>query len=971
MKKLRHGFILKASQELTELKVTAHLYEHAGTGAELMHFANDDTNKVFCASFMTLPEDSTGCPHILEHSVLNGSKNFPAKSTFNELLKGSLHTFINAMTASDMTMYPVASTNARDFMNLMHVYLDAVFYPNIYHEPEIMQQEGWHYELADRDSELNLRGVVYNEMKGAFSSPDRVVMRMNQQFQFPDTPYAYESGGDPEVIPQLTNDKFLAFHGKYYHPTNSKLFLYGDLDIDAALELIDGSYLSHFEKGEKVAPAPLQKAFSAPKEIVAEYPVDESQDVDKAYYLCLNYTYSNIIEVHDVTALGILTDLLLNSSAAPLKNRILASGLAQDAFCTMSSDIIQPTLSIICKNVHKDDLDKLNELIRTELELMVKNGIEKRLIEASISNKEFFLREAQMNYPKGLFYHWGSAGVWIHGGDPLAALRFEPLLKEARRGLTEAYFESYIQKALLDNPHASKVVYKPCAGMIAAQDAALKAKLAEIKAGLSEAELDAIIHGTKHLSDYQNAPDKPEDLAKIPTLTLEDVDPKADQLPRELDFRADHLLMKHLLPTNGIAYLKAYFDLSHAAEEDLPWLQLYIYFLGEVNSANYSYSQLSMEMDIHTGGISQSLSMFADYNDPDLIHRNFVLSGKAVAAKVPRLLELMREYAMKPVFDDPERIKSLLRMYKSRLEAYLMRSGVSVAITRMLRSFSQLHRWKDITEGLEFYHFLVQLENQIETRMPELIRNMETVRDNYFIRRDLKLSLTSDPEMQDEIIPLLDSFALSIPALNPEVVEEHFHSAEVNEAITAPVKIQFVAKGGNFFRKGYPYSGKMRALTNVLRNEFLHKEIRVKGGAYGVMTGFSTSGFQFFVSYMDPNLAETLEVYDRVADYLKTFEADKHELEKFIIGEISSLDYPLSPERKGAISDEDYITGFTQEDKQQIRTELLSTKVEDIRAFAPMIEDLMSKNHYAVFGNEQKIQAAAELFDVITPVFNK
>ena len=968
---MKHGFILKDSQELAELKITAHIYEHVQTGAQLMHFANDDTNKVFCATFMTLPEDSTGCPHILEHSVLNGSRNFPAKSTFNELLKGSLHTFINAMTASDMTMYPIASTNAKDFMNLMHVYLDAVFYPNIYHEAEIMQQEGWHYELTDKDGELNLRGVVYNEMKGAFSSPDRVVMRLNQQFQFPDTPYGFESGGDPDVIPELTYEKFLAFHGKYYHPTNSKLFLYGDLDIDAALELIDGQYLSGFEKGELVAPAPLQAAFKAPKEIVAEYPVDESQDVDNAYYLCLNYTYSKITNVHDVTALGILPDLLLNSSAAPLKIKIMASGLAQDAFCSLSSDILQPTISIVCKNVHKDNLDKLNDLIQSELKRMVSEGIEKRLIEASISNKEFFLREAQMNYPKGLFYHWGSAAAWIHGGDPLEALRFEPLLQEARRGLTEPYFELLIQKALLDNPHASKVIYKPAPGMIAAQDEALKAKLLDIKITFSDSQLDEIINSGKHLADYQNTIDKPEDIAKIPTLTLEDVDIVADQIPRELDFRADYLLMKHPLPTNGIAYLKAFFDLSHAAEEDLPWLQLYVYFLGEVSSMNYSYSELSMEMDIHTGGINQSLSMFTDYNDPDIIHRSFALSGKAVLAKMPKLVELMQEYGMRPKFDDPERIKSLIRMYKSRLEGYLMRSGVSVAITRMLKSFSQMHRWKDLTEGLEFYHFLVQLENELDTRMPELIRNMETVRSNYFIRRNLKISLTAEPEMMAEIVPLLDEFAQNVPNLTPDEVDEHFTSLEVNEAITAPVKIQFVAKGGNFFRKGYPYTGKMKVLTNVLRNEFLHREIRVKGGAYGVMTGFSTSGFQYFVSYMDPNLGETLEVYDRVADFLRGFEADKHELEKFIIGEISALDYPMSPERKGAVSDEDYITGFTQEDKQQIREELLSTKIEDIRAFAPMIEDLMSKNHYAVFGNEQKILASKELFDVITPLFNK
>ncbi len=969
MKSPHDGFKLLQSREVKEIKATAYIYEHLKTGAQIMHLANDDNNKVFCATFMTLPEDSTGCPHILEHSVLNGSKNFPAKSTFNELLKGSLHTFINAMTASDMTLYPVASTNDKDFYNLMRVYLDAVFFPKIYTDPLILQQEGWHYELSDPEAELGIRGVVYNEMKGAFSSPNRLIASLNQHFQFPDNTYGFESGGDPDVIPELSYEKFIAFHQKYYHPTNCKIMLYGDLDLQAAFTLLDEEYLGTFSKAEPVPPLREQTAFPAPKRITRDYPIDEGQDKDGAYYLCMNYTFGRITDLNSAMATSLLADLLLNGTASPLKKAILKSGLAGDAYCSADTDLLQPTLSLTFKNVRQEDLAKLEELVMQELKRLVSEGFDKKLIEASISHREFYMREAQMNYPKGLYYHFLSAGSWIHGGDPIDVLAFEPILEEMKRGISEPYFEEHLRKVILDNPHASIVTYVPNPGMVKAQDEALKAKLKTYKDSLSREEIETIIANTAKLAEYHATEDKPEDLSKIPSLSLKDLTRTAPSYPRELEFNRDHLLMTHPLATNGIAYVRAYFDLSHASESDLPWLQLYTWLVGEIDSENYGFAELSNETDIHTGGINLQLSMLCDYNDPDIIHRNYILYGKAVQAKLPRLFELMTELGLKPSFADHERIKSLIKMYVTRMESYMMRNGVTVAITRMLKPFSQLHRWNDLIMGLEFYHFLKDLEKDLDRRLPELIKNMEAIKRGYFTRQNLKLSVTSDPEMIPEVKAILPGFIGGIADLKLDAVEEHFTSREINEAITAPVKIQFVAKGGNFFRKGYPYSGKLRVLTNILSNDFLHKEIRVKGGAYGFMGAFSTSGFQYFVSYMDPNLKETLEAYDKVPDYLRSFNASERDMEKYIIGEMSSLDYPISPERKGIASDEDYITGFTQEDKQQIRDEVLSTKVEDIRAFADMVEALMQKDHYAVFGNEQKIRENADLFDVITPVF--
>ncbi len=966
-KEIIHGFQLLEQREIEEITTTAFRYKHLKSGADLIHYACEDSNKVFMIGFKTIPEDNTGCPHILEHSVLNGSKNFPSKNTFMELIKGSMNTFINAMTSPDMTNYPVASTNDKDFMNLMKVYLDAVFFPKIYNEPNILHQEGWHLELTDENADLNYRGVVYNEMKGAFSSPDSIIYRKSKSAQFPDSPYGFESGGDPEAIPELTYSRFLDFHRKYYHPSNSKIALYGNVDIDAALKLMDSEYLDHFsDTGEKVV-MPLQKPFTKVKKLQMDYPVDEDKAIDELYYLNMNWTYGKVTDPHLPNALALVTEILMNTPASPLKKAIRDSGLAKDSYLSIRPDILQPTLSLVCKQVKKENLEPLTKLIKTELKHLVKDGLDKKLIAAVLNSREFFLREGQMQrFPKGLYYMFTTQGLWMHNGDPITELAFEPILKELRRGLTEPYFENLITHAMIDNKHASIIEFSPVPGQIAIQEAATAAKLAGIKKGMKKAELKNLVEFNQKLTAWQNEPEKPEDLEKIPMLSLADLDRKSRIYPLTKEVWKEFTLLRHEVNTNGIVYLKAYFNLDHAEEEDLPWIKLYTHLVDWVNSQNYGYAERSKEIDTHTGGISLSLELYNSFAEPDDILPKLKLSGKAVKAKSAKLMELCAEYAMKPLFDDPERLKTLLQEQKAQMESYIMFSGHGIAIQRMLAPLSQLHHWQDLTSGLGYYHFLCGLVDKLDSSMDEIMEELEWIKKTFFTTQNLLISLTANAEDIPVAFTELGSLVSAVSTEAYEKVENHYALRDFNEAIYAPVQVQYVAKGGNFFRKGYSYSGKLRVLNSILSNNFLYQELRVKGGAYGAMSSFTPGGYQYFASYRDPNLRETLGVYDTVPEFLRTFACSKREMDKYIIGEISSLDYPDTPEETGSKADLDYITGFMPEDRQQIRTEVLSTKVEDIHAYADMVEAIMTKNHYSVFGSQSKIKEAAELFHKVT-----
>ena len=967
-KKLLYGFQLIDKKEIKEIKVTAYRYQHLQSGAELMHYECDDDNKVFMIGFKTVPEDNTGCPHIMEHSVLNGSKNFPAKSTFMELVKGSMNTFVNALTFTDMTCYPVASTNNKDFINLMRVYLDAVFFPNIYNEPNILHQEGWHLELTSEDAPLKYKGVVYNEMKGALSSPENSINRKSRQAQFPDTPYGFESGGDPEAIPELTYEKFIAFHQKYYHPANSKITLYGDMDIEETLKIIDEEYLSQFEDNNEKVQIPLQKPFGKTKVLKMEIPVEEGKDIEDQYYLALNWTYGQITDKYLSQTLKALAEMLMDTPASPLKKAIQVSGYAKDSTIVVEDDILQPTVFLLCKQVKKENIEPLTKLIKQELKRIVKEGLDKKLIEAVINKMEFNLREAQYRfYPRGLIYALNSQGLWMHNGNPVDKLAFEPMLKELRKGLKEPYFEELIEKAILNNKHSSQITFVPVPGLIQKMEQETAEKLAALKKKMTKKEIAKLIEFNKKLIQWQQEPETKENLEKIPMLSLSDLNPEAKHYPTEEDIWNDIKLLKHPANTNGIVYFKSYFDLAHAEEEDLPWIKLYTQLVEWMNSENYSYAKRSTEIDSNTGGIYLDIALYNSYQTPDDILPKILLRGKAVKNKFGKLMELASDFALKPLFDEPERLKKLLAELKAKSEAMLPFKGHTIAIQRMLKPLSQIYHWIDITNGLGYYHFLCDLVSSMDSAIDEIMEELNWIKKTFFTTHNMIISITADEDIIPSAIEKLGTFADNVSTEAFAPVESHFAVRQFNEGIYAPVQVQFCAKGGNFFRKGFSYSGKLRVLNNILRSSYLYQELRVKGGAYGNMSDFTLGGYLYFVSYRDPNLRETLEVYNTIPEFLRNFDCDKREFDKYIIGEISSLDFPLTPEGIGDKADEDYITGFTFEDRQQIRDEVLSAKIEDMRNYAELIEAVMSKNHYAVFGSESKVKEAADLFDAITP----
>ncbi|MDD4309794.1 MAG: insulinase family protein, partial [Candidatus Cloacimonetes bacterium] len=732
-------------------------------------------------------------------------------------------------------------------MNLMKVYLDAVFFPNIYTDPNILHQEGWHYELLSEDGEISYRGVVYNEMKGAFSSTDSIIARKNMHAQFPDSPYGFESGGDPEAIPELSYENFLQFHRKYYHPSNSKIALYGDLDLDAAMQLLDSDYLSHFSDDGQRLELPLQKPFAKQKVMEIEFPVDEHKDITDQYYLALNWTYGKITDPHLSASLDFLWEILMQTPASPLKKALRDSGLVQDSSVSVDGDLLQPTVSLICKQIKKENIEPLLKLIKTELKRLVNDGIDKKLIESVLNRREFVLREAQLQrYPKGLYYIWLNSGVWMHGGDPIQQLGYEKLFTEMRKALSQPLFENLIETTILNNKHSSQITYIPVPGLIARQDAETAAKLAAYKDSLTPQQKQELVEFNAKLKAYQEEPEKAEDLEKIPLLSLDDLNPKAPVYPLEVVEKKDYTLLKHETQTNGIVYLKAYFDLAHAEEEDMPWIKMYAYLTHFMNSQNYGFAERSNEIGTHTGGVSLSLELFNSYQTPDDLIPKFVLSGKAVKAKTAKLIELATDYALNPKFDDPERIKTLIRELKAKMEASITQNGMGVAIVRMLSPLSQIYHLKDLVSGLGYHHFLSDLVERLDADIYEIIEELDWVKNTFFTTNNLILSLTGGAEEISVCLADIPQMLGMVSHEAYEPVENHYHLRNFNEAISAPVKVQFCAKGGNFFRKGYSYSGKLRVLNSVISNNFLHQELRVKGGAYGAMSQFSPDGYQYF-----------------------------------------------------------------------------------------------------------------------------
>ena len=941
------------------------ILKHKKSGARIAILSNNDDNKVFYIGFRTPPEDETGVPHIIEHTTLCGSKKFPVKDPFIELAKGSLNTFLNAMTYPDKTVYPVASCNDQDFKNLMDVYLDAVFNPNITKYEEIFKQEGWHYELTGKDDELKINGVVYNEMKGAYSSPDEVLSSQIYRSLFPDNTYSKDSGGNPEYIPKLTYEAYLDFYHKYYHPSNSYIYLYGDMDVVERLEWLDKEYLSLYDYKKVNSEINKQPAFDEIKNVEAQYSITMDDSQENKTYLSYNRVVGDTLDEMLYQAFDVLDYALVSSPGAPVKQALIDAGIGDDVYGSYDAGILQPVFSFVAKNANASQADEFESIIENTLKEVVKTGINKEALLAGINSSEFKFREADFGqFPKGLLFGLNCLDSWLFDDmKPFIHLECLGTFAKLRKAVDTDYFEKLIQEYLLDNTHGSSVTVKPKRGLGNEREEALAKELSDYKASLSDEEIKKLIEDTEHLKKYQEEPSSDEDLRKLPMLTRADMKKNAMPFSNIEDELSDVKVVRHDIESNGIDYISFLFDAGDFAQSELGYLGFFTNALGLVSTEKYSYTDLANATNIYTGGISTGTASHPDIKDRNNFVFKFEVKLKVLEKNLDKALELMEQMLLTSDFTDTKRLGELVAQIKARLQANLSSSGHLVAAMRSMSSFSRYALYQDELKGVAFYRSICCIEKELSESPKSVSDKLAAIAKKLFARNRMLISFTGNNEAYGNAKPSLEKVIAGFDKMSAvgNQAEVHFNTAK--EAFIDASQIQYVAKTGDFICEGYEYTGALRLLRIILSYDYLWINVRVKGGAYGCMNTFLRSGESYFVSYRDPNLSDTLDVYDRIPEYIKSFSPDERDMTKYIIGTFSALDTPMNPEAKGSRSLSAYLEGITYEQIQKERNEILNAQPEDIRRLADLVEAVLKKDSICVIGNENMIKESAGLFE--------
>ena len=955
------AYELVEQRTLGDINSEGLVLRHKKSGARIAVVSNDDDNKVFFIGFRTPTEDSTGVPHIIEHTVLCGSEKYPVKDPFIELAKGSLNTFLNAMTFPDKTIYPIASCNDKDFQNLMSVYMDAVFHPNIYKYEEIFKQEGWHYELEDADSPITINGVVYNEMKGAFSSADDVLSRQILNSLFPDTCYANESGGDPECIPDLTYEAYLNFHRRYYHPSNSYIYLYGDMNVAEKLQWLDEAYLSHYDKTEPDSEIGTQAAFEVPVEVCKKYSISSSEPEENNTYLSYNLVLGDTLDAKLYQAFDILDYALVAAPGAPIKKALTDAGIGSEISGGYDSSIKQPTFSIIAKNANTSDKERFLQIIKETLEKLVKVGLNKKSLLAGINSAEFRYREADYgSSPKGLLYGIQCLESWLYDDrEVFLHLEANAVYAYLKEQVETGYFEELIQKYFLDNTHASVVIVEPEKGLNAKVEAALEEKLKAYKESLSEEEIAELVEATKRLESYQEEPSSKEDMDKIPMLAREDMKKEALAYANTERRIGDTLAMHHDIFSNGIIYLALLFDMQDVPAEDIPYIGILKAMLGYVDTASYSYADFANEVNFHTGGVSSTMGLYPSIHDKDEVKVMFEVRTKALADKLGDARKLVEEMMLTSNFKDEKRLHEVLSELKSRLQMTLSGAGHSVASNRAMSYFSKTAAYRN---SIEFYRVVADIEANFEERKVALTEKMQSLVEKIFTNDRLMVSVTCSEAdyavAEQEVLAIKENLfadkGIGVPAT--------FTFEQKNEGFMDASQVQYVARAGNYRAHGFEYHGALRILKTILGYDYLWNNVRVKGGAYGCMNGCMRNGDMYFVSYRDPNLGKTNEVYEGIPAYMEEFFADEHEMTKYIIGTISDMDTPMNPFAKGERSMTAYLQGMSFEELQKERDQVIGATEADIRALKDLVASVLADKNICVVGNEETLQKEAGLF---------
>ncbi len=953
---MMHGFEKIREQAIPELNSTAFIYRHVKTGGRVLSICNDDENKVFGISFRTPPEDSTGVAHILEHSVLCGSRKYPVKEPFVELLKGSLQTFLNAMTFPDKTCYPVASANTSDFYNLMDVYLDAVFYPNL--DENTLRQEGWHYELDAPDRDMTYKGVVYNEMKGAYSSPDSLLYEHSQQSLFPDTTYGLDSGGNPAVIPDLTWDAFINFHRTHYHPSNSYAFFYGDDDPEKRLEKL-GEYFDRFEPLDpSFSRVPLQPRFENAVQVVKGYPA--SGKLDKGMFT-VNWQLAPTADANLNLALHILEHILAGMPSSPLRKNLTDSGLGEDiAGVGLEADMRQMFFSIGLKGMHPANAVKVESIVFHTIKDLVENGIDPKDVEAAINSVEFGLRENNTgSYPRGLSLMFQALSTWLYDeedgteGDPLRLLAFEEPLNNIKSWIAngDKVFEELLARLFLHNPHRSTVLLKPEHALGKEMDKKERARLANAKKAMSPEQIDEVMEQAQELHRLQEAPDAPEDLARIPRLSVSDLPRENQIVPTREHSLGKARCIHHDLTTNGIAYLDFGFDLTVLPDHLLPLAGIFGRMITEMGTQDSDFVSLWQRIARTTGGIHSQLFISPILNSDRAAARLF-LRAKCTMEKSEETAAILTELLTRTKLDDRERFRQIVFEAKSRAEQKLVPSGHMVVAMRLKARAHRAHAMEESVSGVANLEYLRTLAERVENDFDAVKKELEQVRDLLLNRNGLVINATMTDKDFKVMEPLVSSIATALPE-NP-AKPELFTAPElpVREGLVIPSQVNYVGKGCNIFEHGIEFRGPLLAASKFLRTSYLWEKVRVQGGAYGgFCTLDRTSGSFNFISYRDPNVEKTIAAYDGVAAFFNDLDIPKDELEKSVIGAVGELDAYMLPDAKGFSATARLLAGETDEQRQIMREQLLATTPEDFAALGKAAAIVAKHGAISVLGN--------------------
>lgn len=961
------SYTLLKEEKLDDLQGVGYIYQHNKTKAKICFISTEDDNKTFSISFRTPPKDSTGVAHILEHSVLCGSEKYPVKDPFIELAKGSLNTFLNAMTFSDKTMYPVASVNEQDFHNLMDVYLDAVFYPNIYREKKTFDQEGWHYELDELDGSVEYKGVVYNEMKGVFSSPEQTLLRSIQAEVFTDHVYGVESGGDPIDIPKLTYEDFLDFHRNYYHPSNSYIFFYGNVNIETELERLDSAYLSNFEYRQVDSSIALMKRYDAPKKAVSDYPVSEDEPTDKRTYLSYNVLLNESKHVIESMAIDILEYLLIDAPGAPVKEALLDAGIGQDVFSSFDDSKREGNFSIIAKNSDYNQEDAFVEVIETTFRRIVREGFNKEKVQAAINKFEFRVKEADFgHYPKGVIYAMKILETWLYDEDPFVHFDYQTLFETLKTKASDGYFEELIQRCFLDNPHKVYLTLKPNKEFNAKKEEAIRLELKTYEDSLNEEQRQALYDYTHELLRFQDAPDTKENLEKLPQLTLEDIPRDKKEFVYSTDMLDDTKVLFRQANSSDIVYVKAAFDVSHVSEEQLPILSLLTKFLIQLSTQKHHYGLLADQINRSTGGIHVKLSVYEHKDSVKYYSPRLEIVGKSFVDQLGTMYNLFHEIVSETRFDEVKRIRELLNEIKSRLQMSLKSSGHSTATLRAQSYISVSASYKEHIQGLSFYDEVCKWQERSDDELSDLGILMEKMLDSIITNDGLTLALTGTKGYRDTIFNHTNEFVFSLPNQKRTMEKANIELVTpINEGIKTVSDIQYVAMAANFKQHGFDYAGSLKVLNTIISLNYLWNQVRIKGGAYGGFAGVSRNGMMTFSSYRDPNLSKTLDVYQTTSEFVENLDLDAKELTKYIIGTISNFDRPLTPAMENDKMMSLYFSETGHEDILKNRHEILDTTLEELKNYREMYQKIFIQPICCVLGNEGKIEAEKERFQTI------